>query len=1154
MFSTTMSRRLGGVIASVLGLFALTQAPAQGSTPQDRVPVAVPSTATPDVNDGTVFAIEKTGSRVFLGGDFTSVTPRDGGASMPRNNILAFDAATGAVDTGFVPQLDGEVDAIAAGPDNTVYVAGLFKTVNGKKMRLARLDAATGEIVSGWKPAVFSALTTSLALSKGVLYVGGYFAKVGGVEHSGLTALDPQTGKVLDWFNVNTFGHHGQGSAKGGVGARKIDIDATGTKMVVIGNFTSVVDGGGTFDRDQVFRIDLGSGTATVDPTWRTLAYTGQCYNWAFDSYIRDVQISPDGSYFVIVATGGGAGGQNVDGTKASCDAASRYEMSGTGTNVRPTWINYAGGDSLWSVVVTGTAVYAGGHQRWSNNYNGNDFAGAGAVPRAGLVAMDPQNGLPLSWNPGRNPRGAGAFALLATDDGLYVGSDTSYIGNFQYNRGRIAYFPLAGGSVLPANTLGTLPGKVFMAGGPANARPDVLYRVNAGGGTIGAPDGGPDWSSDDAAGSPLRNSGSNAAGYSPAVPLDGTVPSGTPSSLFDSERWDPGSKNDGGEMKWSFPVQSGTTVDVRVYLANRCDCTAAVGQRKFDVSVQGATELDDFDIVAAAGKNVGTMRHWSVVSNGTVTIDFGHEVENPLVNAIEIVQTDPAPPAATDGNILTGRSLNAAGDVGASSTIDSSIAWSQVRGAFMVNGMLYYGLADGTFNTRSFDGTTLGPVTAVDPYNDPFWSDKQTGSGQTYRGVVPGLYGSTMSSVTSMFYSGGKIYYTLSGQADMRSRAFTPESGIMGPTENKVDDGNDWRGTAGAFVTGSSLYYATKSDGVLHKIAWGANGATGSSSVVDSSQSWATRGLFLMSAAERVNEKPVAALTSSCATNALTCSFDAGDSADPDGSITGYAWDFGDGQTETTSDSTRSHTYASSGAKTVTVTVTDNDGATSTASVTANVSAAAKPISFRGQTSFAGSGTQSQVGVPAAVAPGDTLLLFSTISIASATSNDPAGWTLLKTQKQASGMVTKIWSKVAAPSDPGSTITVTYSAKGKIGTVLAAYAGGALTSPVSAIATSVDSGTATHVTPVADVSSKGSWAVSYWSDRSSPAAKAWVAASDTTARATTIGSGTNSISTLVGDSGEAVTGASYGPKSSTADGNGLKGVTATVIIKPAQD
>ena len=73
--------------------------------------------------------------------------------------------------------------------------------------------------------------------------------------------------------------------------------------------------------------------------------------------------------------------------------------------------------------------------------------------------------GVPLSWNPARNPRGVGAEALLATPAGLYVGSDTEYIGNRQYLRQRLAYFPLAGGTALPIENTGTLPTNVYLAG-----------------------------------------------------------------------------------------------------------------------------------------------------------------------------------------------------------------------------------------------------------------------------------------------------------------------------------------------------------------------------------------------------------------------------------------------------------------------------------------------------------------------------------------------------------------------------------------------------------------------------------------------------------------------------------------------------------------
>ncbi|HET7088802.1 MAG TPA: PKD domain-containing protein [Anaerolineae bacterium] len=75
----------------------------------------------------------------------------------------------------------------------------------------------------------------------------------------------------------------------------------------------------------------------------------------------------------------------------------------------------------------------------------------------------------------------------------------------------------------------------------------------------------------------------------------------------------------------------------------------------------------------------------------------------------------------------------------------------------------------------------------------------------------------------------------------------------------------------------------------------------------------------------DNVNDPPVASFTYSC--GGLTCNFDASGSSDPDGTITSYAWDFGDGTAG--SGTTASHTYAAAGTYNVTLTVTDDDGAT---------------------------------------------------------------------------------------------------------------------------------------------------------------------------------------------------------------------------------
>ncbi|MGW9412405.1 PKD domain-containing protein [Arthrobacter cupressi] len=83
-------------------------------------------------------------------------------------------------------------------------------------------------------------------------------------------------------------------------------------------------------------------------------------------------------------------------------------------------------------------------------------------------------------------------------------------------------------------------------------------------------------------------------------------------------------------------------------------------------------------------------------------------------------------------------------------------------------------------------------------------------------------------------------------------------------------------------------------------------------------------------------NTPPQASFTSNC--TGLTCTFDGAASQDPDGSITGYLWDFGDGTSSTSQPATK--TYASAGSRTASLTVTDNDGATAATSQVVTVTA----------------------------------------------------------------------------------------------------------------------------------------------------------------------------------------------------------------------
>ncbi|RXK46279.1 PKD domain-containing protein [Halorientalis pallida] len=85
-------------------------------------------------------------------------------------------------------------------------------------------------------------------------------------------------------------------------------------------------------------------------------------------------------------------------------------------------------------------------------------------------------------------------------------------------------------------------------------------------------------------------------------------------------------------------------------------------------------------------------------------------------------------------------------------------------------------------------------------------------------------------------------------------------------------------------------------------------------------------------------NDPPMPSPTASSTTvePGQSITFDGSGSSDPDGTITSYGWDFGDGTTATGQQVT--HAYADSGSYAATLTVTDDDGATASNSVSITV------------------------------------------------------------------------------------------------------------------------------------------------------------------------------------------------------------------------
>jgi hypothetical protein len=388
-----------------------------------------PANYTPQVMDdatitsAAVYALAQSGGTGYAGGTFRTVRNASRTIAYTRYNLVSYNATNGAVNA-FAPNLNGAVWGLAAS-GNALYVGGHFTTANGVARRgVVKLDGTTGAVDPAFNAALPSGKVNELRLVNGRLIIGGTFPKR-------LAALNPTTGADTGFINVPITGTLADNA--GATSIYRFAVHPLGTRLVGIGNFTTV--GGQT--RHRAFMLNLDGAAATLN-AWNYLPLQRFCYLTSMPEYLRDVDFSPGGDYFVLVATGYLPALSTHYGTSI-CDAAARFE-----TNVpaptKPTWINYTGGDTLHSVAVTGAAVYVQGHQRWLDNPLGRNSKGPGAVDRKGIGAIHPLTGKALAWNPGKEG-GVGGKEMLATSTGLWIGHDTRYVRG-EFHEG-LAFFPL---------------------------------------------------------------------------------------------------------------------------------------------------------------------------------------------------------------------------------------------------------------------------------------------------------------------------------------------------------------------------------------------------------------------------------------------------------------------------------------------------------------------------------------------------------------------------------------------------------------------------------------------------------------------------------------------------------------------------------------
>jgi PKD repeat protein len=173
----------------------------------------------------------------------------------------------------------------------------------------------------------------------------------------------------------------------------------------------------------------------------------------------------------------------------------------------------------------------------------------------------------------------------------------------------------------------------------------------------------------------------------------------------------------------------------------------------------------------------------------------------------------------------------------------------------------------------------------------------------------------------------------TAAGAIAINVRSPSPEANLHAKVEllnsaGQVIAANDPSALTAAFNlnVAAGVYYLRVSGA-----GWGDPSSTGYSNY-GSVGSYLITGSIL--ATTTTKQAPVAALTATPTSGyaPLTVSFSGAGSTDVDGTISSYAWDFGDGTTG--SGVSVSHTYQNTGSYTATLTVTDSDGLKATTSI----------------------------------------------------------------------------------------------------------------------------------------------------------------------------------------------------------------------------
>jgi uncharacterized delta-60 repeat protein len=199
---TTFTPTLGGAATAAVTRNSLARLNSDG---------AVDAAFNPNANGAvTALALQADGA-LLVGGAFTTLQPAGAAAAIARNRVARL-GANGALDLAFNPDVNGPVNALAAGPGGSVLLGGAFTAlqlnasiyVGGRFAQIGGVPAANlaalndnGSVNATFQPRPNGAVHALLVLPDGRAIAGGEFTTIAGASRNRLArftaagALDP---------------------------------------------------------------------------------------------------------------------------------------------------------------------------------------------------------------------------------------------------------------------------------------------------------------------------------------------------------------------------------------------------------------------------------------------------------------------------------------------------------------------------------------------------------------------------------------------------------------------------------------------------------------------------------------------------------------------------------------------------------------------------------------------------------------------------------------------------------------------------------------------------------------------------------------------------------------------------------------------------